>query len=166
LWQTSRNRTVMYFTRVASISCTKPTIIIHVTRVVSVSWVPRSRISEDLNPTKFDSVLLGDYFPKFRRIVKSNKISSEKKLFLYCLTLNTWIFIVIKFLSHQLMHFLIQLCTSLLSYIKIDHAHNKHNWAIMRNFNQLQVITPWWWILCDPKHVGVFLMCLLDFCIT
>jgi len=38
-----------------------------------------------------------------------------------------------------------------------DHAHNKHNWAIICNFNQVQVITPWWWIFCDPKHVGVFL---------
>jgi len=36
------------------------------------------------------------------------------------------------------------------------YAHNKHNWTIICNFNQVQVITPWWWILCDPKHVGVF----------
>ena len=41
-----------------------------------------------------------------------------------------------------------------------DHAHNKHNWTIIHNFNQVQVITPWWWILCDLKHVGVFLMCV------
>jgi hypothetical protein len=20
---------------------------------------------------------------------------------------------------------------------------------------KVQVITPWWWILCDPKHVGL-----------
>jgi hypothetical protein len=48
-----------------------------------------------------------------------------------------------------------------------DHAHNKHIWNIICNFNQVQVITPWWWILCDPKHVRViFNMCLLDFYIT
>jgi hypothetical protein len=39
-----------------------------------------------------------------------------------------------------------------------------HIWTIICNFNQVQVITPWWWILCDPKHVGViFNACLLDF---
>jgi len=27
---------------------------------------------------------------------------------------------------------------------------------LLRNFNQVHFITPWWWILCDPKHVGVF----------
>jgi len=27
--------------------------------------------------------------------------------------------------------------------------------TIICNFNQVQVNTPWWWILCDPKHVGV-----------
>jgi len=37
-----------------------------------------------------------------------------------------------------------------------DHAHNKHSWTIIRNFNQEQFITHWRWILCDPKHVGVF----------
>ena len=48
-----------------------------------------------------------------------------------------------------------------------DHAHNKHNWNIIRNFNQVHVIASWWWILCDPKHVGVhFNVCLLDFYIT
>jgi hypothetical protein len=48
-----------------------------------------------------------------------------------------------------------------------DHAHNKHMWTIICNFNQVQVITPWWWILCDPKHAGVILnVCLLDFYIT
>ena len=48
-----------------------------------------------------------------------------------------------------------------------DHAHNNHNWTIIRNFDQVQVVTPWWWILCDPKHVGViFNVCLLDFYIT
>jgi len=36
-----------------------------------------------------------------------------------------------------------------------DHAHNKHIWTIIRNFSQVQVIISWWWILCDPKHVGV-----------
>jgi len=34
------------------------------------------------------------------------------------------------------------------------HTQNKHIWTIISNFS-LQVITPWWWILCDPKHVGV-----------
>ena len=48
-----------------------------------------------------------------------------------------------------------------------DQAHNKHIWTIICNFSQVQVITPWWWILCDPKHVGVnFNVCLLDFYIT
>ena len=48
-----------------------------------------------------------------------------------------------------------------------DHAHNKHIWNIICNFSQVQFITPWWWILCDPKHVGViFNVCLLDFYIT
>jgi hypothetical protein len=48
-----------------------------------------------------------------------------------------------------------------------DHAHNKHIWSIICNFNQVQVITPWWWIPCDPKHVGViFNVCLLDFYTT
>jgi len=36
-----------------------------------------------------------------------------------------------------------------------DHAHNKPNWTIVCNFNQADVITPSWWILCDPKHGGV-----------
>jgi len=46
---------------------------------------------------------------------------------------------------------------------KNDPAHNKHIWTIIYNFNQVQAITPWWWILCDPKHVGViFNVCLLD----
>jgi hypothetical protein len=45
-----------------------------------------------------------------------------------------------------------------------DHAHNKHMWNIIRNFNPVQAITPWWWILCVPKHLGViFNVCLLDF---
>ena len=48
-----------------------------------------------------------------------------------------------------------------------DHAHNKHIWTIICNFSQVQVITPWWWILCDPKHVWVYFnVCLLDFYIT
>jgi hypothetical protein len=48
-----------------------------------------------------------------------------------------------------------------------DQAHNKHIWSIIYNFSQVQVITPWWWILCDPKHVGViFKVCLLDFYTT
>jgi len=37
-----------------------------------------------------------------------------------------------------------------------DYLHNKHIWTIIRNFSQAQFITPWWWLLCDPKHVGVF----------
>jgi len=36
-----------------------------------------------------------------------------------------------------------------------DHAHNKHMWTIICNFNQVQAITPWGWILWDLKHVGV-----------
>ena len=45
-----------------------------------------------------------------------------------------------------------------------DHVHNKHNWTIIRNFNQVEIVTPWWWIVCDPKHVGVYFnVCLLDF---
>jgi len=48
-----------------------------------------------------------------------------------------------------------------------DHAHNKHMWTTICNFNQVQAITPWWWILCDPKHVRViFIVCLLDFYTT
>jgi hypothetical protein len=48
-----------------------------------------------------------------------------------------------------------------------DYAHKKHNWTIIRDFNQVQVITPWWWIQYDPKHVWVYLnVCLLDFYIT
>jgi len=48
-----------------------------------------------------------------------------------------------------------------------DQAHNKHMWNILCNFNQVYVITPWWRILCDPKHVGVICnVCLLDFYIT
>ena len=48
-----------------------------------------------------------------------------------------------------------------------DQAHNKHMWNVICNFNQSQVITPWWWILRDPKHVGlIFNVCLLDFYIT
>jgi hypothetical protein len=42
-----------------------------------------------------------------------------------------------------------------------------HMKTIICNFNQVQAITPWWWILCDPKHVGViFNVCLLDFYTT
>jgi len=39
-----------------------------------------------------------------------------------------------------------------------DHAHNKHIWTVTRtcNFSQVQIITPWWWTLCDPKLVGVY----------
>jgi len=36
-----------------------------------------------------------------------------------------------------------------------DHAHNKHIWNIICKFSQVQVITPWWWILRDLEHVGV-----------
>jgi len=39
-------------------------------------------------------------------------------------------------------------------------AHNKHNWTIICNFNEVQFITPWWWVLCDSKHVEVYLMCV------
>ena len=43
----------------------------------------------------------------------------------------------------------------------------KYMWTIIYNFNQVQAVTPWWWILCDPKHVGViFNVCLLDFYTT
>ena len=47
-----------------------------------------------------------------------------------------------------------------------DHAHNKHIWTTIYNFGQLQVITPWWWILCDPKHIGVIFNVSLNFYIT
>ena len=48
-----------------------------------------------------------------------------------------------------------------------DHAHNKHMWTILCNFNQVQANTPWWWILGDPKHVGViFNVYFLDFYTT
>jgi hypothetical protein len=48
-----------------------------------------------------------------------------------------------------------------------DHAHNKHIWTIICNFNQVQVITPWWWILWDPKYARViFNAYLLHFCTT
>jgi len=48
-----------------------------------------------------------------------------------------------------------------------NHAHNKHMWTIICNFNQVQAIAPWWWILCDLKHVEViFNVCLLDFYTT
>jgi len=48
-----------------------------------------------------------------------------------------------------------------------DHTHNKQLWSIIRNFNQVQAIIPWWWILSDPIHVGViFNVCLLDFYTT
>jgi len=37
----------------------------------------------------------------------------------------------------------------------------------VRNFSQVHVIIPWWWILCDPKHAGVYFnLCLFDFYIT
>ena len=48
-----------------------------------------------------------------------------------------------------------------------DHAHDKYLWTTTSNFSQVEVITPWWWILCDPKRVGViFNVFLLDFYIT
>ena len=48
-----------------------------------------------------------------------------------------------------------------------NRAHNKHIWTIIRNFNQVQTVTLWWWILRDPKYVGViFNVCLLDFYAT
>jgi len=50
-----------------------------------------------------------------------------------------------------------------LSPTQCTHTHHrsricrqfKHMWTIIRNFNQVQANTPWWWILYDPKHVGV-----------
>ena len=48
-----------------------------------------------------------------------------------------------------------------------DHPQNKHMWTILCNFSKVQVINHWWWILCDPKHIGViFNVCLLDFYTT
>ena len=45
-----------------------------------------------------------------------------------------------------------------------DHTQYKHMWPVICIFNQVQANTPWWWILCDPKHVGGFsIVCLLDF---
>ena len=35
------------------------------------------------------------------------------------------------------------------------HAQDKYLWTITSTSSQVQVITPWWWILCDPKYVGV-----------
>ena len=32
---------------------------------------------------------------------------------------------------------------------------DKHLWTIMKNFSQVQLHTPWWWIASDPKHVAV-----------
>jgi hypothetical protein len=37
----------------------------------------------------------------------------------------------------------------------IDYTHNLHNWTIICNFSYVQFNASWWWILLDPKHVGV-----------
>jgi len=42
-----------------------------------------------------------------------------------------------------------------------DQAHEKYLWNTKSNFCQAQLITPWWWIAHDPKHVGVIFNCLL-----
>ena len=42
-----------------------------------------------------------------------------------------------------------------------DQAHEKYLWTTKSNFSQAQLITPWWWIAHDPKHVGVIFNCLL-----
>jgi hypothetical protein len=48
-----------------------------------------------------------------------------------------------------------------------DHTRNKRKWTIICIFNQVQFITPWWWILCDTKHVGVYFnVSFLEFYIT
>jgi len=37
-----------------------------------------------------------------------------------------------------------------------DHVHvNGHDRIILVIFSQALYKSPWWWILCDPKHVGV-----------
>jgi len=42
-----------------------------------------------------------------------------------------------------------------------DHVHvNGHDRIILVVFTQALYKFPWWWILCDPKHVGA----LLNFC--
>jgi hypothetical protein len=36
------------------------------------------------------------------------------------------------------------------------YAYNSmYNWTIISNLSPVQLITPWWWILRDPKHGGV-----------
>jgi hypothetical protein len=37
-----------------------------------------------------------------------------------------------------------------------------YNWTIIRNFSQVQFISPWWWILCGLKHVVVVFRILLE----
>jgi hypothetical protein len=40
--------------------------------------------------------------------------------------------------------------------LNTDNArNNKYNWTIICNFSTVQFTTPWYWILRDPKHVGV-----------
>jgi len=48
----------------------------------------------------------------------------------------------------------------------IDLAHvNGHDRNILLIFSQALYKAPWWWILCDPKHVGALLNILYFNCI-
>jgi len=42
------------------------------------------------------------------------------------------------------------------AYSDLVHV-NGHNRIIIVIFSQALYKAPWWWILCDPKHVGALL---------
>ena len=43
-------------------------------------------------------------------------------------------------------------------YVDMDKVHVKgHDRIILVIFSQALYKAPWWWILCDPKHVGALL---------
>ena len=114
---------------------------------------------------KYTEFVRGIYMKKLIRNIKRSVIFLEFDLLQVHFQVSTVHHYYPATFIKQLMHSIITVADFKMP-PNTDHAH-KHNWNITRFFNQVQVITPWRWILCDLKHAGVYFnVCLLDFHIT
>jgi len=67
------------------------------------------------------------------------------------------VYSVIKHFIIQLMHNIKYVDTiKSIEYLKVLHV-NGHDRIIVVIFSQALYNSPWWWILCDLKHVGALL---------